>query len=1092
MLDAKEIFHSASEISDLESRAAYLDAACRGDAVLRRQVESLLDAFEETGAFLQRNAPIGTLLGEVAANRIEQGEEIGPYKLLEQIGEGGFGVVYMAQQREPISRRVALKIIKLGMDTQQVIARFEAERQALAMMDHPNVAKVFDAGKTTGGRPFFVMELVRGKSITQFCDQHMLNTRERLQLFADVCKGIQHAHQKGVIHRDIKPSNIMVTWHDDQAVPKVIDFGVAKATEHRLTEKTVFTRYAEMIGTPTYMSPEQARLGTDVDTRSDIYSLGVLLYELLSGAPPFDHKALLAADYDEMRRRICEDEPPTPSARLNSLSRAEQNGVANRRRTELSRLHRLFRGELDWIVMRAMEKDRRRRYATANLLGDDVRRYLLGDPISAAAPSKLYRMRKYVQRNQGFVSALFVIFCVFVLGAIVSVSQGIRATKNAIQAESSELATRQQLYVSDMALAQREFDDLDTRRTVELLEKHIPTGDGPDFRGFEWRWLWNQCHQEEFQLPGHTSKLRDLRASPDGSLLASASTDGTARLWDLARRKEIWNSTQLGEHCNTIDFSPNGRLLVAKFWMPKEPTAPNTLLWDISQPERPIRLRQIRIAGRVIRFSSDIALSGGGKEYDLKGTVIGDSGVSFDDHARHGQILAAFCSDHRARIWRHEALIFERPIAPFYYDLVKGVAIAPSPMNIVAIGSYEGVFIVNEDGQQIRHLLKSQDSPLSGMDFSRDGSHLAVRQYHGAIRIFETKSWREVTACRTQSPGNTVTFSPGEDLVLAGGLDGIIRAWRASPVDHVLDHPETVSTLEFAPDGTELAVGMDNGAVFFWDVENRTKLFEIEPTRSEFPRTFFARCFSGDYLAYSPDSRHVAAIGPEHVVQVWDCSRRKAVTRYEHTGESRFHSLAFSTDGSRVYVGDNDGGVHALVFQNESLEYERQMLDNTSLGVRALAATTHRKGFACGRQAGVALVEDSGGRTPNQQLPLPSHREAWPLCIDVSHDGKRLAAGDYNRGTRVWDTSTWERTDLPHLGAVLDVSFSRCGRRLASADMDANVKVWHLGTNQPIASFRGCAVDFSPDGTILAVGGRTAALDDEAKRVRLHVAPSIP
>lgn len=355
---------------------------------------------------------------------------IGPYKLLQEIGEGGFGVVYMAEQEAPVRRRVALKVIKEGMDTRQVIARFEAERQALALMDHPNIAKVLDAGSTEAGRPYFVMELVPGLKITEFCDRHRLPPEERLKLFQEVCKAVQHAHQKGIIHRDLKPSNILVTLHDGVPVPKIIDFGIAKATGFRLTNKTLFTAFAQMIGTPAYMSPEQAELsGIDIDTRSDIYSLGVLLYELLTGRPPFETEDLLRAGLDEMRRIIRETEPAKPSTRLGALGKAELSSTAEARRSEPPKLMSLIRGDLDWIVMKCLEKDRNRRYETANGLAIDIQRYLSQEPVSAAAPSKWYRYCKFARRNRVSLTAAAALALVLVAATTVSLWQAVQATR---------------------------------------------------------------------------------------------------------------------------------------------------------------------------------------------------------------------------------------------------------------------------------------------------------------------------------------------------------------------------------------------------------------------------------------------------------------------------------------------------------------------------------------------------------------------------------------------------------------------------------------------------------------------------------------
>jgi serine/threonine protein kinase len=347
----------------------------------------------------------------------EPHDRISCYKLLQKLGEGGCGVVYMAEQTEPVRRRVALKVIKLGMDTRQVIARFEAERQALAMMDHPNIAKVLDAGATRTGRPYFVMELVKGIRITDYCDQNHLSTRERLNLFVQVCQAIQHAHQKGIIHRDIKPSNILVTLHDGVPVPKVIDFGIAKATEQPLTDKTVFTAFGQFMGTPAYMSPEMAELsGLDIDTRSDIYALGVLLYELLTGRTPFDAKELLQGGLDEMRRRIREVEPLRPSTRLSTMANADLTVVAQCRQSEPGKLSRFLRGDLDWIVMKCLEKDRRRRYETANGVAMDIQRYVQNEPVLACPPSAVYRFQKMVRRNKVAVTAVLGVAATLVLG----------------------------------------------------------------------------------------------------------------------------------------------------------------------------------------------------------------------------------------------------------------------------------------------------------------------------------------------------------------------------------------------------------------------------------------------------------------------------------------------------------------------------------------------------------------------------------------------------------------------------------------------------------------------------------------------------
>jgi serine/threonine protein kinase len=396
----RDIFIQALQQPTPAELDLYLNQTCGGDAELRRRVDQLLAEHRRQESFILDAPPLAMDATEAQSRAEHLGTVVGPYRLLEQIGGGGMGVVYMAEQLRPIQRKVALKIIKPGMDSGQVIARFEAERQALTMMDHPNIAKVLDAGTTDAGRPYFVMELVKGIPITDFCDQARLTTRERLELFIQVCHAVQHAHQKGVIHRDLKPTNVLVTLHDDRPVPKVIDFGIAKAAGQALTDRILFTNFAQMLGTPLYMSPEQAQLsGLDVDTRSDVYSLGVLLYELLTGTTPFDKQRLCQAAYDEMRRIIREEDPPNPSTRLSTMGE-KLIAISTHRHTEPKKLSRLVRGELDWIVMKALEKQRARRYETANGLGRDVERYLHDEAVQACPPSAIYRLRKFARRHK--------------------------------------------------------------------------------------------------------------------------------------------------------------------------------------------------------------------------------------------------------------------------------------------------------------------------------------------------------------------------------------------------------------------------------------------------------------------------------------------------------------------------------------------------------------------------------------------------------------------------------------------------------------------------------------------------------------------
>jgi eukaryotic-like serine/threonine-protein kinase len=440
----KEVFNGARQIAAPEERQAYLQKACGHDPAAMHRVLELLRVYDQERSFLE-SSPVAygaTIDGPITER---PGTVIGPYKLLEQIGEGGFGVVFMAEQQEPIRRKVALKVLKPGMDSQQVIARFEAERQALAIMDHPNIAKVLEAGQTSSGRPYFVMDLVKGLPITEYCDQSRLAPQERLELFVQVCQAVQHAHQKGIIHRDLKPSNVLVTLHDGTPLVKIIDFGIAKALGQPLTDKSLFTGFAQMIGTPLYMAPEQTALSNvDVDTRSDIYSLGVLLYELLTGTTPFDKERLRQASYDDICHIIREEEPPKPSTRMSTVGQAATT-ASEKRQSDPRQLSRLFRGELDWIVMKALEKDRNRRYESASAFAADVQRYLHDEPVQACPPSPAYRFRKLVRRNKALFAMVTVVAAtLLVAGAAVTwkwraaVDASSLAENRRIQAEQAE------------------------------------------------------------------------------------------------------------------------------------------------------------------------------------------------------------------------------------------------------------------------------------------------------------------------------------------------------------------------------------------------------------------------------------------------------------------------------------------------------------------------------------------------------------------------------------------------------------------------------------------------------------------------------
>ena len=623
----REIFVEAIQLDDATAREAFLRQACGGDAALRRSIEELL-ADQENDESCILDQPIGSLPSG-SRHTLPIATQIGPYKLREKIGEGGMGVVYLAEQTRPVKRKVALKVIKWEMASPSVVTRFEAERQALALMDHPNIARVFDGGTTEAGQPYFVMELVQGLSMTEYCNEQRLNTDQRLTLFLSVCRAVYHAHQKGIIHRDLKPSNVLVPEIDGEAVPKVIDFGVAKAIDQRLTDQTVYTQFSQLVGTPLYMSPEQAELGVvDVDTRSDVYALGVLLYELLTGSTPFDSNRLKRAAFDEMRRIIREQEPRRPSVMLSTLQAAALSTVTQQRSSSPRQLRDMLHGELDWIVMKALEKDRGRRYQSASALAADIERLLANQPVSARPPSSTYRFGKFVQRNKARLIPAAVTASILLVGLTVAVFAFLRERAANI-AQSIERA--RQVYVHEMKEGVTAWEDRDFGVLDEKVADAVPRGNSPDFRGWEWHYLNNQSrkpfanlppgrveraawrpetqnqiavsilrspdgHAVELWEPENNTSLRKLlfidgtgpsaitvmQWSADGSRLAIGTASGRAIVHDVAAGKTIFDR-QLYErsadpsNLQAMDISSTGKLLISANFLGQ------IRIWDVDE-----------------------------------------------------------------------------------------------------------------------------------------------------------------------------------------------------------------------------------------------------------------------------------------------------------------------------------------------------------------------------------------------------------------------------------------------------------------------------------------------------------------------------
>jgi eukaryotic-like serine/threonine-protein kinase len=1060
----REVFSTALEYSVPAERAAYLAEACGENAALRQSVESLLRVHEAEGGLLTQRDGASTGYVDVPLHE-GPGTRIGRYKLLERIGEGGFGVVYMAEQEEPVRRRVALKVIKLGMDTRAIVARFEAERQALALMEHPNIARVFDGGATDTGRPYFVMELVRGVPITRYCDENRLPPEARLRLFITVCQAVQHAHQKGVIHRDLKPSNILVTLHDGVPVPKVIDFGIAKATSARLTDKTLFTRFYTFVGTPVYTSPEQMEMsGLDVDTRSDIYSLGVLLYELLTGRPPFDPEALLMSGLEAMRRTIREVDPPRPSARLATLSHADRASAAQQRGIEVAKLSLLLRGDLDWIVMHSLEKDRTRRYVTPSALAADIERHLASEPVAARPPSNAYRLRKFIRRHQlGFFAATAVALALLVglIASSVLLLREQRVRARAVTAERTAVALQHQAEVARADEVKRA-----ARTSLELANRNLADGrvaDGLAYLVYSARKdplnpilaprLASVLTSHNFILPEGAplecgSRVVAIRYALDGHTFLAGTQDGTLRVFDNV----------------TGNVLREFRLGTPVLWISG---------WKFARNNDGI------FAARFQDNSLAVFDTGTGRQ---QASIQLDPGVSPDPNAvglsPDGRWIFAYAAA-TTKYWVWDALTgqqrlaesLERRLVLDFDFSADGRQFSVSALNEVQLWSLPDCLptlapIIADPARVPR------TNDVLFARFLPDGRGLAVLDpYSASIRLCDA--------------GTGVWLGPRIDV--ESGFS--VRGW------------------EFAPDGRLLHVGSKTSSIRDLDTGRITALPFSQRDVFNLDKSFSR---DGSLLLVTPTNEAHASL--------WDTRTGQAAAEFALRLPPGIHG-ALSPDGAQIVIGTAEGLIHRLRVGRGIARPLVIPQSKPPMPLAFLPEVPARLLWLTGDRAWVLDVasgrELAGGFTFPRKITEPAREvegksplrsdlkflvvrngsgwEAWEFTADgvvnvvqlqddpppngvvtFSPAADVVAINDISK-LRAWNLRTGACVGPPIVPSHLElpsVNFSPDGRRLAAAYVRDAPVIWEVATSRPAsgtfvrdASSTLATVQFSTDGT---------------------------